>query len=65
MVNEYNVIGEQKDDDQHLLVVGDDGQYYDYSPLGETIEPVDPDDSWQVDEPVAGDGFEKAVLDLG
>lgn len=55
MASEYNVIGERKDDDQHLLVVGDDGRYYDYSLAGETMEPVEPDDSWQVDEPVAGD----------
>lgn len=50
MTSEYNVVGEHKDDDQHLLVLGDDGQHYDYSLITERIEPVQVDDSWRVDD---------------
>lgn len=55
MTSEYNVVGEHKSDEQHLLVVGDDGQYYDYSLSSERVEPIEPDENWQVDEPVGGD----------
>jgi hypothetical protein len=50
MTNEYNVIGEHKDNDRHLLVVGDDGRHYDYSLDSDAVSPVDPDERWQVDE---------------
>ena len=49
MGNEYNVIGEHKDDEEHLLVVGDDGQPYDYCLTRESLEPTDIDDNWQID----------------
>ena len=51
MANEYNVIGEHKDNDEHLLVMGDDGQPYDYCLTRETVEPVEIDESWAIDDP--------------
>lgn len=50
MTSEFNVVGEHKEDDQHLLVLGDDGQHYDFSLITESFEPVQVDDSWKVDE---------------
>jgi hypothetical protein len=53
MTNEFNVIGERKDDDRHLLVRGEDGRHYDYSLDNEQVAPVEPDERWQIDsEPV-------------
>jgi hypothetical protein len=49
MTNEFNVIGERKDDDLHLLVRGDDGQHYDYAVASEQVMPVEPDDRWKMD----------------
>ena len=49
MTNEFNVIGQRKDDDLHLLVRGDDGQHYDYSVAREQVSPVDPDERWVID----------------
>lgn len=54
MAHEYNVIGEHKDDDEHLLVMGDDSQPYDYCLTRETIEPVEIDERWEIDEPQGG-----------
>lgn len=55
MTNEFNVIGERKDDDLHLLVRGHDGQHYDYSVASERVSPVEPDERWQIDREPAGD----------
>lgn len=56
MTNEYNVIGEHKENEEHLLVVGDDGRHYDYSLANERIEPVQQvDDQWTIDEPHEGE----------
>jgi hypothetical protein len=49
MTNEFNVIGQRKDDDLHLLVLGNDGQHYDYSLASEQVSPVEPDDRWAID----------------
>jgi len=46
---ELAVVGENKDDPDHLLLMSPDGTYYAYTlPQGNTHE-VDPDDSWSVD----------------
>ncbi len=55
MASEYNVIGEHKTDEHHLLVVGDDGKYYDYSLTSERVQPVDIDHNWNVDETFLSD----------
>jgi hypothetical protein len=49
MTNEFDVIGERKDDDLHLLVRDDDGQHYDYSVANEQVSPVEPDERWKID----------------
>ncbi len=45
----FRVIGELKADPAHLLVLDDDGRYYDYDILREEIVPVDLDGSWAID----------------
>ena len=49
MTNEFNVVGERKDDERHLLVRGDDGRHYDYSLTSAQISPVEPDERWAID----------------
>ncbi len=49
MTNEFNVIGQRKDDDLHLLVRGDDGRHYDYYVASEQVSPVNPDERWAID----------------
>jgi hypothetical protein len=55
MASEYNVIGEHKTDEHHLLVIGDDGRYYDYSLTSERVQPVEIDHNWKVDEAFLSD----------
>jgi hypothetical protein len=50
MTNEFGLIGERRDDQEHLLLRGGDGQLYDYSLRLDRIAPVEPDDGWMVDE---------------
>ena len=45
----FQVIGELKGDPGHLLLIGDDGGWYDYDIVQVTIEPIEPGDSWAVD----------------
>lgn len=52
MTVEFQVIGELKDDSGHFLLMGDDGQCYDYDLATNEITPVDVDGSWLVDVPV-------------
>ena len=48
----FAVVGEHRDDPNHLLLLGADGQHYDFSlPDGPTV-PVEPDERWAVDEGV-------------
>ncbi len=45
----FAVVGEHRDDPDHLLVLGADGQHYDlHLPDGVTL-PVEPDEEWRVD----------------
>lgn len=55
MTKEFNVIGERKDDDLHLLVRGEDGRHYDYSLTNEQVSPVEPDERWTIDREPAAD----------
>lgn len=41
----FQVIGELKDDPGHLLLIGDDGSWYDLDIVQVTIEPIEPGDS--------------------
>ena len=44
MTNEFTVVGEHRDDELELLVLGADGSYYGYRPAQEAIRPVQLDD---------------------
>ena len=60
MPNEFTVVGENKVDSKHLLVVGADGNYYGYFPEREEFVPVEPDDSWLMHSP--GDELESGPI---
>ena len=47
---EFTVVGEHRDDDTHLLVVGADGKYYDYAAGRDHFSLVDPDERWVVQQ---------------
>jgi hypothetical protein len=47
---DFQVIGERKDDPGHLLLMGDDGQWYDYDVAHGEIALIDcPNDAWAMD----------------
>ncbi len=46
MPTEYTVIGENRNDESQLLVMGADGRYYSYIPARELISPIDLDETW-------------------
>ncbi len=49
MTNVFAVVGELRDDPNHLLVLGEDGSYYDYALSTGHATPTDPDESWSAD----------------
>lgn len=49
MTNEFTVVGEHKENELELLVLGADGGYYEYDPLHEAVRPVEPDEAtWTI-----------------
>jgi hypothetical protein len=53
MPTEYTVVGEHREDESQLLVVGADERYYSYTPARDSIMPTDLDeDTWVVHDPV-------------
>jgi hypothetical protein len=48
---ELLVVGEDRDDPRHLLLLGDDGLYYSWSLLDDAAEPVEPDQRWRLTTP--------------
>lgn len=48
MPNEFMVVGEHKDDEGELLVMGSDGNYYEYDLQRDRLSPVEPDDQWEI-----------------
>ena len=48
MPNEFTVVGENKDDETELLVLGADGKYYEYDPAHEQFSHVEPDEHWEM-----------------
>ncbi len=48
MPNEFSVVGEHRDDDTHLLVMGIDGQYYSYFPERDDFVRVEPGEEWVI-----------------
>jgi len=50
MTNIFAVVGEHRDDPDRLLVIGQDGNKYDYRVPSGQIIPAEPrEDEWQVD----------------
>jgi hypothetical protein len=49
MTTIFAVIGESREDPDHLLVLGDDGQHDDYQLLAGTTSPVELTDDWAID----------------
>ena len=48
-VCDFQVIGELKDDPEHLLLLGDDGRCYAMDALTGDLTVLEPDDSWALD----------------
>ncbi len=46
---DFQVIGELKADPGHLLLMGDDGQWYDYEIASGEFTRIEPSDAWAVD----------------
>lgn len=46
---DFQVIGELKADPGHLLLMGDDGQWYDYDIASGEFTRIEPSDVWAVD----------------
>lgn len=46
---DFQVIGELRDNPQHLLLQGGDGLFYGYDIASGEILALEPDDSWTVD----------------
>lgn len=49
MTNIFAVVGEHRDNPDHLLVLGDDGSYYDYTVTTGQTALTEPDLSWTTD----------------
>lgn len=47
MPNEFTVVGENRDDESELLVLGADGYYYEYDPAHEQFSRIEPDETWE------------------
>jgi hypothetical protein len=47
--NIFSVIGENENDPDRLLLLGTDGQHYQYQLLDGTTSPVDLDEHWVID----------------
>ncbi len=58
MTNVFAVVGERFDDPNHLLVLGEDGSYYDYTVTTGHAAPTEPDETWTAD-PRAGEREEE------
>lgn len=43
------VVGENKEDPDRLLLLGEDGHYYSYSLPDDAAVPVEPGDDWQIE----------------
>ncbi|MGD9713791.1 MAG: hypothetical protein AB7V46_17275 [Thermomicrobiales bacterium] len=44
---EFTVVGEHREEPSRFLVVGADGDYYEYDPAREHIAAVEPDERWE------------------
>lgn len=50
MIDLFAVVGEHRENPNRLLLLGADGQHYDFVLPDGTTVPVEPDDGWIVDE---------------
>jgi 6-phosphogluconolactonase/glucosamine-6-phosphate isomerase/deaminase len=48
MPYEFTVIGEHRNDEYQLLVLGTDGHFYDYDPAREGFSRIEPDENWNI-----------------
>jgi hypothetical protein len=48
MLNEFTVVGEHREDKSQFLVIGADGQYYEYNPAREQVSATVPDEHWEM-----------------
>lgn len=48
MPYEFTLVGEHSAYEDRLLVLGADGQYYQYHPAREEFSRVEPDDNWDL-----------------
>jgi len=60
MTNEFSLVGENREDNTQLLVIGTDGNYYGYDPGHDQLVRVHPDESWIIDE-----GRDETLDELG
>jgi hypothetical protein len=47
---EFTVVGEHRDDQSQLLVMGTDGKYYGYAAARDLFSPVEPDERWVIQQ---------------
>ncbi|HEV2126682.1 MAG TPA: hypothetical protein VGW38_28310 [Chloroflexota bacterium] len=52
MPNEFTVVGENRNDETELLVLGTDGQYYEYDPAREHFTRTEPNEEWELFAPL-------------
>jgi hypothetical protein len=45
----FSAVGEKRDDPDRLLLIGSDGQHYQYRLPDGTTSPVEPDEGWLLD----------------
>ena len=48
MPNEFTVVGEHKEDESELLVMGADGKYYEYDLYRDRLSLTEPDEQWEI-----------------
>lgn len=49
MTTVFSVVGQHEEDADLLLLLGEDGQHYQYDVVNETTAPVEPAQGWIVD----------------
>ena len=61
---ELAVVGENKDDPDQLLLLGDDGQYYAYYLLDDDTRPIEPDvdGEWDVEPSSPDEVFDEGLF---
>ena len=57
MTNVFAVVGEHREEPSRLLLLGDDGHFYEYASAAGQPTEVEPSDEWSLD-PAAGQAFD-------